>query len=117
MIRLENGSGAARRHEIAVDTPVCKKEFLARAGLEPGDDEPQAKPAQLVEPSQALDHALERGDAVAEARRVLVAKAFREVGHLRVQASERLAVEQVRELVGAAAAQRACSALGVRAPA
>ena len=91
------------------------EEAVARAGLERGREHARLQPPQPVEPRELVDHPLQRRDAVAQPRGVLVAQAVGEVGEALVEPHERRALEQVVELLLRAAAERPRGALGVRA--
>src|SRR5581483_5929103 len=93
----------ACRQEVAVDPAADEEELVLRRPIASRHDQPEPQPAQLLEPPEPGDHELERGDPVAQARRLLIPQALRELGHARGEAGERLAVEEVRELrLGAA---------------
>jgi hypothetical protein len=93
-----NGADAAAAHE----------EGLSPARLARWSDQTKLGSAQLLEAAEALEDVLERLDAIAQSRRLLVAEALGQIREARSQARQRPAVEESVELFLRARGERAC---------
>src|SRR5918996_531832 len=102
---LEHGAGA-RREGARRGDPAARHEDGAReARLGGGRQEAALRGAQALERGELAHDLLERANAVAEARGVLVAEAVGQVAEAPVQARERASVQEAGELLLARAVE------------
>jgi hypothetical protein len=88
-VDLEPGSVTARQRPNGSDSSAGDEDRPRETGLGGGDEQATARVAELLEAAQGGEDLLERADAVAQTRRVLVASALRKVTQARAQAGQR----------------------------
>ena len=88
-VDLESCSFAARERANGGDASARDEDPPREAGLRGGNDEAAACVAQLLEAAKGTEDLLERADAVAQTRCVLVAPALRKMIQARAQARQR----------------------------
>ena len=109
---LERRSGARGELARGGNSAVRDEDRSREARLRPGRQQAHLGGAQALERRQLADDALERADAVAQAARVLVAKALGEVAQAGAQARERAPGREPAELVLGRPVERARRTLG-----
>ena len=97
---LEPRPSPGRERADDADAAAADEERLTPARLGRGSDQAELEPAQPLEALQALDHVLERLDAIAEPRRLFVPELVGQTRQPSPQARQRATLEERIQLLG-----------------